>query len=287
MDKIAAAPRGFNFLTRGINLNRLRYRKATGFLRALPGFIIIGTGRGGTTGMYFTLATHPDIVQALSKEPHFFSKQYYNSSYSYKSIFPVLCFKRILNQKVITAEASVSYIYHPHAAKRMAKMIPNVRIIAMLRNPVDRAYSHWSLNVRRGKEDLSFENAIEREEERIAGEMERMIHDEYYFSEHFKRYAYKERGKYAGQLVSWLEAFPREQILIIKSEDYFNNSSGVLKTILDFLSLPQYEFKGVRKVFPGKYEPMNAVTRKYLIDYFKPHNEKLYNLLGTSFDWDK
>ena len=276
-----------HWFERGLYLNWLRYRKATGFLRALPGFIIIGSGRGGTTGLYYTLATHPNIMRALLKEPSFFSSRYFNCSFSYKSIFPILFLKKIFNQKGITGEASVDYLYYPHAPKRIAQMIPAVKIIAMLRNPINRAYSHWSLNLRKGDENLSFEDAIEKEEERIAGEMKRMITDERYYSWRFRRYAYKERGKYADQIVAWFETFPKEQILIIKSEDYFNNSSKVLKTILDFLSLSPYEFKGVRKVFPGRYEPMYTNTRKYLIDYFKPHNEKLYKLLGISFDWDR
>jgi len=143
--------------------------------------------------------------------------------------------------------------------------------------------------VRLGVENLSFEDAIEREEKRLLGEMEKMLEDEDYYSFNHEHYSYLSRGIYIDQLKTWTKFFPKEQMLILKSEEFFNNPSTIFKQVLEFLNLPSWEPKEYRKYNIGYYARarMNATVRKRLIDYFEPHNQRLYEYLGADLGWNR
>lgn len=257
------------------------YRVWTSSHRALPDFIIIGSQKGGTSSLYNYLIQHPYVKPSVKKELHFFDVNFDKGCNWYRSLFP------LNGQDFVTGEASPSYIFHPHAPKRIANTIPSVKLIALLRNPVNRAYSHYNHNCRKKREKLSFELAIEKEEERLHGKLEKMLEDEKYFTASYFYYAYLGRGIYVDQLKNWFSIFPKEQILVLNSEDFFANPAGNFSRVLKFLNLPQCEL-GEYKRFNGlKYQDMNPATRRQLIEYFKPHNQRLYEFLGTSFDWDK
>jgi len=170
----------------------------------------------------------------------------------------------------------------------MLETTPQVKLIALLRNPVDRAYSHYRHEVRLGVETLSFEDAIEREEKRLRDEMEKMLEDNDYYSFNHEHYSYLSRGIYVDQLKTWTKNFPKEQILILKSEEFFNNPSTIFKQVLEFLNLPSWELKEYRKYNIGYYARarMNVPIRKRLIDYFELHNQRLYEYLGVDFGWN-
>ena len=259
-------------------------------IRLLPDFIIIGAQKCGTTSLYHYLKQHPCVGPVLLKEVNFFDNHYSKGIAWYRTHFPSVlykfCIKQISKQNFVTGEASPDYIFHPHAPKRVLKILPQVKLIILLRNPVDRAYSHYHHQLRKGREALSFEKAIEKEEERLGGELQKMLLNENYFSLNRQHYSYLSRGIYIDQLKTWINLFPRKQFLIIKSEDFFENPPRIFKHVLKFLNLPNWELKEYRKINYGNYSKIDATTRKHLIDYFKPHNQRLYEYLGVNFGWE-
>jgi hypothetical protein len=167
----------------------------------------------------------------------------------------------------------------------MAQVVPEAQLITVLRNPADRAYSHYHQEVRRGHEPLTFEEAIEAEEGRLRGEVDRMLKDEHYVSFNHQNFSYLARGIYVDQLVEWSRFFGDEQQLVLKSEDLFDQTLDVLDSVLGFLGMPGWYPEVLEPCLKGSYAPMNPVTRRQLRDYFEPHNRRLYEYLGVDFGW--
>ena len=269
-------------------------RRYTCYLRVLPDFIIVGAQKCGTSSLYRNLVRHPSIVPAFVKEVHFFdnSRNYFQKGVGwYKAHFPSLLYKyyitHICKNDFITGEASPFYLFHPHALRRISELLPEVRIIIILRNPVDRAYSHYHHEVEKGRETLSFEDAIRMEEERLRGEFDKLMADEKYTSLNYSCYAYLLRGIYVDQLKRVYSYFNKSQVLVLKSEDFFKDSQATIEKVLQFLGLPGWQPKDFKKANVGSYQKMNSATRNRLLNYFEPHNHKLYEYLGINFGWDK
>lgn len=273
------------------------YRGITHSLRLLPDFLIIGTQRGGTTPLYHYLKTHPCVEPATSSDTHFFDKKFSKGLGWYRGHFPSRIEKyyvqRVRGQAFVTGEASSSYLFHPRVPKRVAQALPQVKLIILLRNPVDRAYSQYHHAVELGYETHpSFEEAIEGEEERTAKERKKILQDENYYSELYKHLSYLTRGIYVDQLQAWMELFPREQFLILKSEDFYANPATTFKQVLAFLNLPeaapQVKQSDYKQYYHNTYaSQMDAALRQRLSEYFQPHNARLYDLLGVDFGWGK
>jgi hypothetical protein len=265
------------------------YRAITSPFRALPDFIIIGAQRCGTTSLYSYLTQHPCITAAYKKEIHFFDFNFQRGRCWYRAHFPSLLSKyyytKIRKQKFITGEASPYYIFYPHAPKRILSALPQIKLIILLRNPVDRAYSHYNHEIKLGVETLSFAEAIRKEKERLNGEKKKVLKDESCYSFNLQHYSYLSRGIYIDQLKIWFNFFTKEQILILKSEDFYNDTQGILKQIFKFLNLPSWEIKNIKKHNHINYRKINFSDREYLLKYFKPHNKKLYDFLGMDFAW--
>ncbi len=270
---------------------RLMPRLLTSRFRVLPDFIIIGAARCGTTSFYTWLSKHPDIVSAFKKEIYFFDRTYRRGLIWYRSFFPTHSQMRSANQdaqtKLITGEATPDYIFHPHAPKRIFEHIPQAKLIVVLRNPVDRAYSNFVLHRRRAIETLSFEQAIACEEQRLAGELERMLDDEHYYSFNRQNYSYLARGVYAEQLERWYKYFSQDQILILSSEDLNRNLATNNSELMEFLGLPDWEAAARYKQHSIPHSDMSQKTRDQLVEYFRPHNNRLYELLGRDFGWER
>lgn len=258
----------------------------------MPDFIIIGAQKGGTSSLYAYLSQHPCVQAATVKEVHFFDENFGRGLNWYRHFFPSLAqkFADVTTEKkprLLTGEASPYYIFHPLAARRIAAILPRVKLVALLRNPVDRAYSHYQHEVRAGDEPLSsFVEAIAREEERLQGEKEKILADEQYNSFNYRHYSYLARGLYADQLENWFEFFPAKQILIIASEEFYANPVRIYQKTLDFLSLPYFDIKHYYKYNTNQYQDMDTTLYKKLSDYFKPYNQRLSNILGKHFEWD-
>ncbi len=271
------------------------YRGLTCRIRLLPDFLIIGTQRGGTTSLYHYLEAYPSIKPASTKELHFFDRRFEKGLSWYRGHFPTKIEKyyaqHIHGRAFVTGEASPSYLLHPHVPKRVAQALPQVKLIVLLRNPVDRAYSQYYHAIGLGYETLTFEEAIKSEEKRTAREREKILENEYYESHAYKHLSYLSRGIYVDQLQVWMDLFPREQFLILKSEDFYANPATALKQVLVFLGVSEAEAElrmQTYKQYNNKTSSkIDAGLRKRLIEYFEPHNARLYDLLGVNFGWDE
>jgi len=249
----------------------------------LPDFLIIGAQKCGTTFLYHLLCQHPYVEPATTKEVHFFDTNFAEGVQWYRSHFSTPTQKD--GRKMLTGESSPYYIYYPHAARRAAQVVPQARLIALLRNPVDRAYSDYNHKFREAREHLSFEDAIEAEEERLRGEKEKLLADESYHSPKYRRYSYLSRGIYVDQLLEWERHFDRDQLLVLKSEDFFENPQDSFDRVLGFLGLPHWEIGASGQRNEGEYDEMSFATRQRLEAYFEPHNRRLYEYLGVDLGW--
>ncbi len=272
------------------------YRGATSGLRLLPDFLIIGTQRGGTTALYHYLRTHPCIKPATVTDTHFFERKFHKGLAWYRGHFPTRLERyyaeRLRRQALLTGEASSSYLFYPHAPRRVAHILPHVKLIVLLRNPVDRAYSQYFHAVELGHETLSFEEAIEGEEERTARERTKIMRDENYYSDTYMHRSYLSRGIYVDQLRAWMSLFPREQFLILKSEDFYADPVSAFKQVSAFLGLPETEPRLKKEAYKQYshntyFTTMDAALRRRLSAYFEPHNARLYDFLGIDFGWDQ
>jgi len=258
-------------------------------MRKLPDYVIIGAPRCGTTSLYNYLAQHPFVAPAFRKEVHFFDLNYNKGLSWYRANFPTVLSARLFEQKhgrpLLTGEASPYYLFHPHAPRRIRQHLPGAKLIVLLRNPIERAYSHYNLARKLGLEDLSFEEGLKKESERLEGEVSKMLRDEFYLSKSHRHHSYLQKGIYADQLKTWFDLFPREQILILKSEDLFSDPSTTFRQVLDFLHLPPWEPPEYEKYNALEYQKIDPSTRKWLAEYFQDHNRRLYDLLGRDFGW--
>jgi hypothetical protein len=259
-------------------------------MRLLPDFPIIGAMRAGTTSLFRYLAQHPYVRPALKKEVRFFDRNFARGVAWYRAHFPSVLYKSYFRWRhkrdFITGEATPQYLFHLYSARRAASVVPRAKLIAMLRNPVDRAYSHYHFVRQREGEPLSFEDAIGAEPDRLRPEMEKILADENYSSALHRRYSYLARGIYVDQLKEWLAHFPREQLLVVISEDLFERPAATLHKIHDFLGLPRWDGDQFPKSRGPRYPRMNSSTRDRLLDYFRPHNQRLADFIGIKPAWD-
>ena len=253
-------------------------------LRALPNFIIIGAQKAGTTSLYHYLGSHPQITMSSKKEVHYFDLNFSKGENWYRTHFP---FAKSLGKETIIGESSPYYLVHPHAPLRIHKLLPTIKLIVLLRNPVERAISHYFHEKKKGRESLPIMEAMAIEEERISLEWKRMVENSSYHSATFRSRSYKRRGMYLSQLKRYFQYFSKEQLLIVDSEGFFENPKRVLKKIYRFL-LVDSDFENV------DLEPMNiglknsdvpSEARDYLKQYFYGPNQDLYDYLNMDFNW--
>jgi hypothetical protein len=265
-------------------------RSMTGAIRVMPDFLIIGGNRCGTTTLYRHLCGHPCVAPAYRSEVLFFDLNFAKGLTWYKTHFVTAMSKyatKLRHQRFLTGEGTTYYLFHPHAPRRVLQTLPGVKLIVLLRNPVDRAYSQYQQKFRRGRETLSFEEAISAEPDRLAGEREKMLADEHYNSVHHRDHAYQARGIYVDQLIHWMSFFPKERMLILSTQDLRDNPANVLKQSLRFLELPDWEPENYNNYNTAEYAKMDARMRARLSEFFKPHNQRLYDFLGRDFGWDE
>ncbi len=276
----------------GTSTDRLRDWWVSRKQSTLPDFVIIGAKKGGTTFLYDLLTRHPHVKPAAKKELHFFDILFDEEGVEwYRRCFPPPRWKD--GRRTITGEAT-PYLGHPPAPERMAKVVPRARLIALLRNPVDRAYSDYQQVVRKGRETRTFEETIEKAIEAIEFEKTLPLGEEDNTSEHEDRanlddddkcYRYVSRGIYIDHLRRWSKFFGDEQMLVLKSEHFFERPLETLKPVLQFLDLPDWEPEVWESGKQERYAEMDPTTKRLLEEYFEPHNKKLYDFLGRDFGW--
>jgi hypothetical protein len=264
--------------------------RPTHHFRLLPDVLIIGAKRAGTTSMFRYLMEHPSFsAPVLAKGVHFFDTNFDKGFDWYQGHFPTRMYgeyvRRRTGTRLVTGEGSPYYLFHPHAPHRIAELLPSTKLIVMLRDPISRAYSHHQYEVAWGNEQLPFEEALEREPERLEGELQRMLDDPLYNSFAHQHYSYLSRGRYAEQLEVWFSLFPREQMLILQSERFYEDTQAVYDQVLAFLGLPPCALQRQEHHNAVRYPQLDDEVRLRLESQFAEPNERLFELLGVRYDW--
>ncbi|HSC50186.1 MAG TPA: sulfotransferase domain-containing protein [Gaiellaceae bacterium] len=257
------------------------YGTVTSPFRPLPDFLVLGAQKAGTTALYAYLRRHPELTGPSWKEVSFFDRHWVRGVAWYRGNFP----NKARTRGVLVGEASPSYLFHPLAPERVQEVVPEARLVALVRNPVDRALSHYNHEVALGREPLPFEEALDAEDERLRGEVERMLADPGYFSREWWGHTYRARGRYAEQLERWLAAFPQEQLLVVPTDDLAADPGGVYGRVLAFLGVRPHRLDSYPRVYERQYEPMKPETRERLAAEFDEPNRRLYELLGRDLGW--
>ena len=240
-----------------------------------PNFIVIGVGKCGTSSLSKYIEQHPEVLPAAEKEIHFFNKKYEFGLDWYKSHFP-----KISNQsQFITGESTPWYLNSLGVEKRIFQHFPNIKLIVILRNPVHRAFSQYNMHFQKGIEKRSFENVVKSEIKQI-----RKIKD--------LNLNYSPPGKgclgiglYVYFLERWMSIFPKQQFLILESEDLRKKPQQTMSKVFNFLNLSNCENINFKQYNASDYSPIDANMHSTLCKFFEPYNQKLEKYLDVKFDW--
>ena len=261
----------------------------TSSFRVPPNFFVIGGMRCGTTSLYHYLGQHNCIKRAAYDEIGYFDDNFHLGLNWYRSLFPTKFMQKKIEseyKKFLTYDVTPFYIYNPLVVDRIFKFSPNAKIIAVLRNPIDRAYSNYNSKMQaEGDTKTTFEEIINAEIEII--EKNKKNIDDYAFLVDTFYELLLARGFYAKQLEFWFKKFPRKNILLISSEELATNTDKTISEIFEFLEVPIQKISDLTKQNVIKYPKMKDSTREILINFFKPYNEKLFGILGRRFNWDE
>ena len=273
----------------------VRHGERTSARRPLPDWLIIGTKRGGTTSLWNYLIEHPLVPRLYpawnTKSTHYFEENWHRGEAWYRSHFPTARQRESLARRhgapPKAGEASPLYMFDPRVPARVRALMPDVRLIVLLRDPVERAYSHWKERRTEGTEPLDFEAALAAERSRTAGEYERMLADPTYHSEAYDRFTYRARGRYVEHLRPWLELFPREQLLVLPSETLYASPAATHRRVLDFLGLPPHRLPSYPVYNDRRSSPLDPVLRAELTAYYRPYNAALSALVDVPAPWSR
>ena len=248
------------------------WRFATADLRSLPGLVVVGAQRSGTTSLHSWLTSHPQVARRVAKEVHYFDGAYDRGERWYRARFSVA--SRGLTQ----IESSPYMLFHPLAPGRAGHDLPSTtRFVALLREPADRALSHYQLQRRKGRETETFARAIELEESRLAGADAVVARGER--SRAHRLFSYRSRGLYAEQLTRWFAAVGRERILVMESERLFTDPDAPGE-LLRWLGLSPMAAPFPALNATGAPAAEDAAVRDELRGSFTAPNEALFDLLG-------
>ena len=294
---------------RPVVVHRLkRYAIRAGY-HSRPSFLIIGAQKAGTTALFYYLAEHPNIVAPADKEVNFFApeiligwpehpnydvlcsgeetvfddpRSYRRAEAWYHSHFPA---PRQLGRQRVTFEATPEYLYYPKVPERIFRYDPAMKFIALLRNPVERAFSAWNMY-----RNFGSYRPLVYSPKRETREFEVAVSDEINDVESGKSINgsdYVRRGLYYQQLMRYYECFDRDQILVLDSRELKNNASEAVDRVLEFLRLPKAgQTREWRPMHIGEYEgEIPSAPARVLQDFYRPHNQKLYELLDHDFGW--
>ena len=270
------------------------YRLTTPFRpqHVLPDFLVIGAMKCGTTALFDYLQQHPGICTPRRKEIHFFSNpRFYRLGEAwYRGNFPtgkdMERLSRELGYRAITGEATPAMISRLYAINA-SKHIPDARLIVVLRNPVDRAYSHYHHNKHAFfGEPLDFWDALQAEAERTSSDMAANREKPADSGKDHRRYSYTQRGMYIDQIEHWLRYYPRQQLKILNYHDLAADPAAFCDDVTRFLELPEHEFVISGKRNTGDYsQSMDEHSREYLTELFRPYNRRLFDFLGDDWGW--
>lgn len=249
---------------------------------ALPHFFVIGAMKSGTDTLYDYLCQHPDARRATRHEVHFFDNCYDRGVEWYRSHFP----GGGAADAGVTGETSPYYLLHPHAPRRAAGVLPAARVIAVLRNPVDRAYSHYQHQRAMGREQLGFAEALDLEPARTAAAWRRLVEGEVSVAEDVQHFSYLARDDYVTQLRRWLQEYPADQVCVVRAEDLYADPVPVMRKLFDFVGLEPFDGLQYRRLNARSYEGIDAATRTRLRDHYRDSARRLAVLLDEEPWWE-
>lgn len=242
-----ASLRSQRFRARNVARIALRSTRAAGRAAAgardLPDFVIIGAQRSGTTSLYRDLVSHPQVLAPLGKELQFFTVYHRFGLRWYAGHFPAKA------EGEQTFEASPYYLYHPHAVDRAAAALPAARFVVMLRDPVERAWSHYRHTRATGVEPLEFLEALHAEPARLRRADDLGV-DSARGHRILRQFSYADRGRYGQQLSRWVDAVGRDRVHVIRAESYHADPATHYARLLSFLDLEEHS--------PGYFANVNA-----------------------------
>lgn len=250
----------------------------------LPDYLIIGAQKAGTSSLYRYIAASPQVALPARKELHFFDVGYDRGVDWYRSQFPPPAAEAGGGRR-LTGEGSPYYLFHPLAPRRVKALLPDVKLLVLLRDPARRAVSNYHHEVRAGRETLPLEAALDAEPTRLAGEAERLEADPGYESYNHRHFGYLTRGVYVDQLTSWRSHFPAEQMLVIQSERLFEQTDAEMRRVFDFLGVPHVPAPALSPSVVQPYLRPSAEVEARLAAFFVPHNARLYDFLGEDLGW--
>ena len=268
-------------------VRRLRGR-LLGSRHLLPDFVIIGAARSGTTHLLGQLNAHPNVLPG-PREPHYFDthRHTYGSGW-YRLRFPTTSERERAAAEglrpVLTGESSPSYLAHPNVPARLARTLPDARVLVLLRDAALRAASHWAWCLRQCGETRSFREAVEAEigPEGDAGPIrippDKRVGDPLIVK----------RGLYQQQLERWRSHIPLERTLILQSERWFGDPPGVMNEVCRFLGLPeQAELPRVMRNRNKPHAPFDEAVIERLREFYRPWNDRLSDYLGFELTWNR
>jgi hypothetical protein len=243
--------------------------------------LLVGAQRCGTTSLFRALIAHPAIRSAnFHKGVNYFDVNYDRGLRWYRGHFPV---KRHAREQCF--DASGYYMFHPHAPQRIIRDLPEVKVVAMVRDPVERAYSAYQHEYARGYETESFAGALELETQRVEPELARMRSDDTYESSVYRHQAYRRRGHYADQLQVFVDALGPTRVHVIESERFFSTPESEYTRLLEFLGAPMQMPARFDRYNARSRAPMEEALREELTGYFAEHDARLGQMLGRQPIW--
>ena len=258
--------------------------------RALPDFLLVGAQRCGTTSLFRALISHPHVLRAnFLKGVNYFDVDHGKGKAWYRAHFPLSSTAHrhaaAGQSHAQVFEASGYYMFHPHAPHRIADELPEVKIVAMVRDPVERAFSAYKHEFARGFETEPLERALELEDERVAPELARMLTDPGYQSDVYRHQAYRRRGHYAEQLQRFVDAFGRQRVHVVQSELFFTDPEDEYGRLLEFLRLPHLLPASFDRYNPRPSAPLDTSVAGRLREHFAPHDAALQPFLAAPPSW--
>ena len=258
-------------------------------LNSKPDFLIIGAQKAGTTSLFSWLIQHVDVVGPRMKELHFFDRRWVDSKVGdYWADFPLRVHMnaaaRVRRRTVVTGEATPYYLFHPLVPQRVHSVLPDVKLVVVLRDPVQRAISHYWHEVNHGRESLSLEDALAAEPDVIAPDLDRVARGQEP-SRLLPAKSYVARGCYAEQLDRWAVLFSPSQMLILSFAELVSQPLSVDRKTLEFIGVdpdaspaPEFETQNA-----GSRKPTRPETVEWLNEQFAVPNRQLAERYGVVF----
>jgi Sulfotransferase domain len=266
-------------------------RRATSSARVRPTYLVIGAQKAGTSSLHHYLSQNPAVLTARVKEVQYFTKYYARGEAWYRAQFPLVTHEHAVRRRLgvspAVGEATAACLFDPRSPERVHAFDPEMKLIALIRDPIERAYSHFQMELRWGRETGTFEEALDREETELPGVLERLRTNPSVGVSSGLGRSYVARGLYVDQLERWLRLFDGEQLLILMSDDLDDDPAGMLSRVTGFLGVPEWQSAEYPRRGVQEYAEMAPETRARLAQTFAEHDRRLVELLGRELPWSR